>query len=711
MNNTFCYSHEKLEGGILIKQVRSWSKPKIKNLIGCKKVDWSIFEYGTTIPVEFYEDFANANGNRMLEIGERVQIELHIYGKTYEASLVYKKRNDSTAGALQILFSQELKELLKNIFATSYNYLLENREEKQKSSVDVPDELAEYIEFYQTNTPFSYHLTLINKKNPSNTSFWWVNQGKTYKQEKDGEYLWAPKANRAGYPVPHHVSLLKAKHGDVIFCYSEKELKSIGIVQSKAIESQKPSEIKSDDWQKDGYLLKVKYYDFQPSIDKNEIPIEWRKNDQGTFDINGNIKQGYFFELSHDFARKIFERFFDRFPTEVKEKFGEYKIRFEHSSVIKEQDNLADQFILSYKDLITHIHKYISSKGFYFTLDEVKNLFLCIKSKPFVILSGISGTGKTKIIQLFAESIGANEKNKQFTLIPIRPDWNDGSDLLGYKDIKGDFIEGPFTKVVKIATENPDKPYFVLLDEMNLARVEYYFSDILSVMESRKWGENGKIVSSKLLTKETAGYDLQLPNNLYIIGTVNMDETTYPFSKKVLDRANTIEFNHVDLGNVTFFQELEEIDHITISNEKLSSTYLHLKDVYTRYKDIVEKAVDELKNINNALEPMYAHVGYRVRDEICFYLAYNQEMNLFSFEKALDYCILQKILPRISGSDSRVDQGLKNLYKIFTNREYDESEDQFYDIGKIAKYPLSAAKVAEMLRRLSYDGFTSFWIS
>lgn len=378
----------------------------------------------------------------------------------------------------------------------------------------------------------------------------------------------------------------------------------------------------------------------------------------------------------------------------------------EIEDLVKENEG---EYNVSDIDLISHIHKYIESKGFLYSRKEVTNLFLSLKTKPFVILSGISGTGKTKIAQLFAESIGANEKNGQFKLIPVRPDWSDGSDLLGYIDIKGDFKEGPLTTVIKEANRNSDLPYIVLLDEMNLARVEYYFSDILSVMESKKW-KDGTIISSPLLPQEIAGFTMELPNNLYIIGTVNMDETTHPFSKKVLDRANTIEFNRVDLGNLTFLKEIDEINPYLISQKKLSPKYLFLKDAYQEHVDVINKAIEELIKINGALELMHAHVGYRVRDEICFYLVYNEEENLLSFNEALDNCILQKILPRISGSDARVDQLLKDLYNLFTNKEYDESLQDFTQDLLTAKYRKSAEKVLEMLRRLE-DGFTSFWIS
>jgi 5-methylcytosine-specific restriction endonuclease McrBC GTP-binding regulatory subunit McrB len=141
--------------------------------------------------------------------------------------------------------------------------------------------------------------------------------------------------------------------------------------------------------------------------------------------------------------------------------------------------------------------------------------------------------------------------------------------------------------LIKRAENHPDLPYFVLLVEMNLARVEYYFCDILSVMESRKWKE-GEIVSSIILSDETAGFDLKLQNNLYIIGKVNMDETAHPFSKKVLDRANTIDFICIELRNLSFLQEQEQVNPIISDQDSFASTYLHLKDVYVKNNRIVE---------------------------------------------------------------------------------------------------------------------------
>lgn len=360
------------------------------------------------------------------------------------------------------------------------------------------------------------------------------------------------------------------------------------------------------------------------------------------------------------------------------------------------------------KDLVEHISSYIESKGFYYDKEEIKNLFLSMKTKPFVILSGISGTGKTKVIQWIAESLGATEENGQFVLIPVRPDWSDSSDLLGYVDLQGEFQERPLLTVLRKAADHKDKPYFVVLDEMNLARVEYYFSDILSVMESRAWKEK-EIETSAVLPESIVGERITIPPNVYILGTLNMDETTHPLSKKVLDRANTIEFNEVKLDAFDFLMDRQEVNSKNIRNDCLKAEFLHLKDCFHAHEALVRNVSEVLVKINEILEPIGAQVGYRVRDEICFYMAYNEKGNLLSFDDALDYQIYQKILPRISGSDGRTEEALKELYKLCKNQEFDRDSWDDSD-WKMAKYPRSAKKLSRMLRRFDYDGFTSFWL-
>src|SRR5699024_4113691 len=135
-----------------------------------------------------------------------------------------------------------------------------------------------------------------------------------------------------------------------------------------------------------------------------------------------------------------------------------------------------------------------------------------------------------------------------------------------------------------------------------------------------------------------------------------------------------------------------------LHQKSIASRYIYLKDVYQANDDLVQVVSEKLAKMNRSLESLHMQVGYRVRDEICFYLAYNSNSDYFSFDQAFDYCILQKILPRISGTDMRVDRLLKDLFVMFTNKVFDESVVS-NDLDT-AKYPHSARKVLEMLRRL-----------
>ncbi|MGG5783649.1 MrcB family domain-containing protein [Bacillus albus] len=396
-------------------------------------------------------------------------------------------------------------------------------------------------------------------------------------------------------------------------------------------------------------------------------------------------------ELVEDLEEML--RYYEGFVA-YKEKGTKYEMIYERKEVYLDQQSVID-----------HVSSYIQSKGFFYEKKDLINFFLSLKTKPFVILSGISGTGKTKIVQWFAESLGATEENGQFTLIPVRPDWSDSSDLLGYVNLQGEFQERPLIKVLENADANPNRPYFVVLDEMNLARVEYYFSDFLSVIESRKW-KDGKIVTSPVLPESITNKHITIPSNVYIIGTVNMDETTHPLSKKVLDRANTIEFNTVNLDYFNFLMNMEEKEAEIVSSSSLATKYLHLKECFKENEDLVRNISTILIEINKTLESVGAQVGYRIRDEICFYMAYNEQGKLLSFDEALDYQIYQKILPRLAGSDGRTEEVLKQLYVLCANEEYASGNND----ASYAKYPRSANKLSHMLRRFEYDGFTSFWV-
>lgn len=368
------------------------------------------------------------------------------------------------------------------------------------------------------------------------------------------------------------------------------------------------------------------------------------------------------------------------------------------------------------KQKIERIKKYIAWKGFSYADGLVENFYLSLKSKPFVILAGTSGTGKTRLVKLFAEAISA-----EYKMVPVRPDWSDSSDLFGHVNLNGEFVPGAIIEFIADAVKSPEKPFILCLDEMNLARVEYYLSDFLSVIETREMN-NGVIESAPVMSLEKYGSDteaqekygeLGFPQNLYIVGTVNMDETTFPFSKKVLDRANTIEFSYVDL--IPDNTVIEAESPLDLNNEFLVSEYLFLAQCQD---SLVNDVCASLQRINEVLKTANAHVGYRVRDEIVFYMLNNKKAGLLSDNAALDNEIMQKILPRIQGSSSSVKDMLCELFKIFAG-DYDGYQTQSDDTASKmmrklqaggAIYPQSAEKVAFMVRRFEEDGFTSYWL-
>lgn len=390
--------------------------------------------------------------------------------------------------------------------------------------------------------------------------------------------------------------------------------------------------------------------------------------------------------------------------------------------IISESEPQGGEKKLDTKGVIFGIKKYIESKGFSYNEDLIEDFYLSLKSKPFVILAGTSGTGKTRLVKLFAEAIGATSAegggNGRYKLVSVRPDWSDSSDLFGHTNLKGEFIPGVIIDFIKNACENLEEPYFLCLDEMNLARVEYYLSEFLSIIETRRF-VNGRIMTDQIILDREAKKEygeLILPENLYVVGTVNMDETTFPFSKKVLDRANTIEFSYVDF-EPKFDITVENIEPVLQNNKFLKAKYITLKtDIKKEQQSLAIEVCRELQAINTILQEANAHVGYRIRDEIVFYILYNAEADLLKYNDALDNEIMQKILPRIQGSSILTKELLCKLFEKFagdfsglTQDLIWKQMDAFISRGDCI-YTKSAKKICYMMRRYEEDGFTSYWL-
>ena len=356
-------------------------------------------------------------------------------------------------------------------------------------------------------------------------------------------------------------------------------------------------------------------------------------------------------------------------------------------------------------------------------------LLCAIKTKPFVLLAGLSGTGKSREVRALAYQFCTedlktenNGKPNNFELIKVKPNWHDSTELLGYESrITGTtrYIATDFIRFLVKAWKHIDTPFFLCLDEMNLAPVEQYFAEFLSVIETRQKDKNNNVITDSLinaqiftehnnadfwksigLTEQDEDIKTQLktnglciPQNLIVIGTVNMDETTHSFSRKVLDRAMTIEMNTIDLNS-----GLEKTSNTWIYPLNPSEASLVVGN-YTLAKDVIDElgentkvVIDYLEAINNILSDSPFKIAYRVRDEFLIYLTHFLQLN-DNVNQALDNMTLMKILPRIEGDETKTKVILKSLLNASETEELTNTK----------------TKVSEMLKKLDNYHYTSFW--
>lgn len=432
-----------------------------------------------------------------------------------------------------------------------------------------------------------------------------------------------------------------------------------------------------------------------------------------------------------------------------------------------------------------------------------------LRTKPFMLLAGISGTGKSRIVREFAFKTcpeylqdKASTTPGNYCMIEVKPNWHDSTELLGYYSRLGNNPGYQFTKFVKFlvkAKMYPDVPFFVCLDEMNLAPVEQYFAEILSILETRKHprseetGEvdmtmvktepiidaqhfrelsemshtknvqTGEPFSSNLTDREIYlklfGIDtesdidenvgnrtdlitegLTLPDNVVIIGTVNMDDTTHQFSRKVIDRAMTIEMNGGNLRNM--FGGSKNLEYLPEEEQKkwqntFTRRYVTADEVLEAHSDVAEELIDKLpsrlEQINLALKGTPFEVSYRVLNELTIMVGVmlDEGMELDdAIAQSVNNILLMKILPRIEGDAEMF--ALSREYKTKVGVSYDNRLEWLKDIAPDIKEPLTDTesedvdteekaevakehqstakdKIQEMIDRLNNQEFTRFW--
>ena len=419
-----------------------------------------------------------------------------------------------------------------------------------------------------------------------------------------------------------------------------------------------------------------------------------------------------------------------------------------------------------------------------------------IKSKPFLLLAGISGTGKSRIVREFAfkscpkylqDKDGTTPGN--YCMIEVKPNWHDSTELLGYYSRLGSKPGYQFTKFVKFLVKAkmfPNVPFFVCLDEMNLAPVEQYFAEILSILETRKVviGEDGNktikteaiidaehfkalrmigdfaqnytdrdiylklfgIDTESDIDEEVGGrtdlttVGLTLPDNVVIIGTVNMDDTTHQFSRKVIDRAMTIEMNGGNLRNM--FGGSKNLEYLPEAEQKewqkaFARRYVTADEVLEAHPDVAEELIEklpaQLEEINRALKGTPFEVSYRVLNELTIMVGVmldeGKELDE-TIAQSVNNILLMKILPRIEGDAEMF--AMSREYKAKVGVSYDNRLEWLKAIAPDIKEPsadgdsdnddtaektetvkehqqTAKEKIQEMIDRLDNQEFTRFW--
>lgn len=367
--------------------------------------------------------------------------------------------------------------------------------------------------------------------------------------------------------------------------------------------------------------------------------------------------------------------------------------------------------------------EFLNERNYLYAPETLENYLLSLKVKPFVIITGNSGTGKTKIAQLFAEYLKLKNKGNH-QIIPVGANWTENRHLLGfYNVIIQDYQNTTSLDLLLNASEDENNPYFLILDEMNLSHVERYFADFLSAMES------GKSIPLHSNTDEDTELSvpekLAISNNVLVVGTVNVDETTYMFSPKVLDRANTIEFTTYSAKNYMLgeFEDnqfegdveyLEDpLSNIEVREAKIEDLKNSLTHVQIPEGNLWTFLAEELHRFQNTLSEAGFDFGFRVIDEILRFMyvswIYENKPDQWSnWRRYFDAQIMQKMLPKIHGSQRELDVVLEKLFKLCYNSESNNTwyMQKLYDDNLL--YPTSAKKLQWMGKTLQEKRFVSF---
>jgi 5-methylcytosine-specific restriction enzyme B len=510
-----------------------------------------------------------------------------------------------------------------------------------------------------------------------------------------GKALWSPTQDQRGADIYKNMRLVR--EGDIILhLVDNKAFIGQSVASSSFIEAEG---IEGTNWDGPAYLIPLKEFKyFENQIHRSRILNE----------ENASILQEISSESEVFYTSNLALRqgaYLTPCPERLFRLIKGLKVNLETKNDVPQEELNTNAFHFSLKE-----------GNLIFEKNLLSRFVSSLMAKPFLILTGLSGSGKTKLAQAFVKWIC--ESKNQYKVVPVGADWTNREPLFGYPNaLNNEEYVMPDNGVLKLlitATEYPELPYFLILDEMNLSHVERYFADFLSGMES-----NEEIPLHKE-SKSISGVpsSIRLPKNFFIIGTVNIDETTHMFSPKVLDRANTIEFRITPEEMISFLDQVGEINMENLEAKGAGMANNFLEMALEKYVPIegMKDVKDELGQFFVELKKVGAEFGYRSATEILKLIDRLDKIdpNLEMDEK-LDIAIIQKLLPKLHGSRRKLVPVLTSLANlclkdsIQEEKEKSSIENKVFEVeAKNIKYPLSHEKLSKMYRAAIENGFASF---
>lgn len=367
-------------------------------------------------------------------------------------------------------------------------------------------------------------------------------------------------------------------------------------------------------------------------------------------------------------------------------------------------------------EIIQRFKESAESKGLYYKEKDLYNFHTAMKTGNMVILAGMSGTGKSKIVDCYGEALGLMDSGRLLK-IPVRPFWQDDSDLLGYLDVLNNIYRPGDSGLIDFlldAEKKPNQMFIVCFDEMNLARVEHYFSQFLSVLENEEGERNIRLYNEEYQNRLYNCHNykdiLKIGSNVLFVGTVNLDESTYHFSDKVLDRANII---NLELRNFNDVYQAAKNYKVT---DGISTAIYKTEDYFgTRPNSLeenkftlTENEIDFLWQVHEELKQSNdkSGVGFRIVRQIDRYLQCLPENNALSRENGFDMQVLQRILTKIRGSEEQLTQ-LVGVYDKGTKEIRNSGLlELFNKHSSLSEFNESRKKVSSLAKELSQYGHT-----